>query len=88
MAVVSAIAPIARDARAAENRIAVMDAAYGLYVSRLAMLNRLCAERNGDPDHARRLAHVRLLAEEAYARWFMIARPDQGERPGNDNQRR
>jgi hypothetical protein len=88
MAVMNAVPQLARIAGAGETRIAAMDAAYELYVSRLGVLNRLCGERNGDPEQARQLAQVRLLAEEAYARWFMLARPDQGQRPGNDNHRR
>jgi hypothetical protein len=88
MGMVNAVPEIARNSRPNEHRVAAMNAAYDLYVSRLGMLNKLCAERNGDPEHAQRLSYVRLLAEEAYARWFMLARPDQTEAPGNDNQRR
>jgi hypothetical protein len=76
--------------RRADARIAAIGDAYELYVGRLRVLNRLCcSRRNGDAEQARQIAHARLLVEEAYARWFMLARPDMTgmSRDSSDAQR-
>ena len=73
----------------AEARIAAIGAAYELYVSRLRVLNGLCCSQERDAAQARALAHARALVEEAYARWFMLARPDQtGAAPDRNARRR
>ena len=65
----------------ADARIAAIGAAYELYVGRLRVLNGLCCSPERDAAQARALAHARALVEEAYARWFMLARPDQTGMP-------
>ena len=73
----------------AKMRIAAIGAAYELYVGRLRVLNRLCcSRRDGDAEQARQIAHARLLVEEAYARWFMLARPDLTGMPRGRNDAR
>jgi hypothetical protein len=72
-----------------EARVAAIGAAYELYVSRLRVLNRLCCSAERDSEQAGQFAHARLLVEEAYARWFMLARPDQTGAPrGNKGRQR
>jgi hypothetical protein len=71
--------------RSAEEHVAAMGAAYELYVGRLRVLNALCCSRNCDAAQARAIADARLRVEEAYARWFMLARPDRlGAPPDKD----
>lgn len=70
-----------------EQRIAAIGAAYELYVGRLRVLNGLCCSPERDAAQARAVAHARAQVEEAYARWFMLARPDLGAATGDSTSR-
>jgi hypothetical protein len=71
----------------AEQRNAAIGAAYELYVSRLRVLNGLCCSPDRDAAQARAVAHARTQVEEAYARWFMLARPDLAAAPSDAKSR-
>lgn len=71
----------------AEQRIAAIGAAYELYVGRLRVLNGLCCSPERDAAQARAVAHARAQVEEAYARWFMLARPDLAAAPSEAKSR-